>query len=204
MKSKSLSSSLRAARHSRTTKETSIKLDLVVDGTGKAEIETGIGFFNHMLEILAHHARWDLKVEAKGDLHVDYHHTVEDTGLVLGEALHEALGDKAGIERFGSAYVPLDEALSRVVVDLSGRPYLFWKVDFTSDRVGDFPTELFEDFFRALIDRACMTVHVENLYGRNNHHVIETVFKALAHGLRRAVKRGAFEGIPSTKGTLEA
>jgi imidazoleglycerol-phosphate dehydratase len=176
---------------------------LVIDGTGKAEIETGIGFFDHMLEILTHHAQWDLTLEAKGDLHVDYHHTVEDTGLLLGEALHDALGDKVGIERFGSANVPLDEAHSRVVVDLSGRPYLFWKVGFTSDRVGDFPTELFEDFFRALIDRARMTVHVENLYGRNNHHIIETVFKALARGLRKAVQRGAVDGIPSTKGTLE-
>jgi imidazoleglycerol-phosphate dehydratase len=199
-----MKSNPRVAQRSRRTNETSITLELVVDGTGKADIETGIGFFDHMLEILTHHARWDLTVEAKGDLHVDYHHTVEDTGLVLGETLHEALGDKAGIERFGSAYVPLDEAMSRVVVDLSGRPFLFWKVDFTSDRVGEFPTELFEDFFRALVDRARMTVHVENLYGRNNHHIVETVFKALAHGLRRAAERGAVQGVPSTKGTLEA
>jgi imidazoleglycerol-phosphate dehydratase len=141
-------------------------------------------------------------VKAAGDLQVDYHHTVEDVGLVMGDCLKEALGKKESVNRFATAYVPLDEALSRVVVDLSGRGYLHWNVPFPSDRVGDFPTELFEDFFRAVTDRAQITVHVENLYGRNNHHIIETVFKAFARALRQAVKRDGSVGIPSTKGLL--
>ena len=193
----------RSARHQRTTHETSVEVRLVLDGSGRADVATDIGFFDHMLEILTLHAGLDLFVRAKGDLRVDFHHTVEDVGLVLGGCLLEALGNKTGIHRFGHAYVPLDEALSRVVVDLSGRPFLHWKVRFGSDRVGDFPTEVLEDFFRAFSDRARITLHVENLYGRNSHHIIETVFKGFARALRQAVARGAGGDVPSTKGTLE-
>jgi len=193
----------RVAESRRTTKETSVEIRLALDGSGKAEIATGIGFLDHMLELLTHHGGLDLSVRARGDLHVDFHHTVEDVGLVLGDCLGEALGDKAGVNRFGLAYVPLDEALSRVVVDLSGRPYLDWRVRFKSDRVGDFPTELFQDFFRALTDRSKVTVHVETLHGDNNHHIIETVFKAFARALREATRLTGGGGIPSTKGTLK-
>jgi imidazoleglycerol-phosphate dehydratase len=193
----------REARRSRQTKETSVSMHLVIDGKGKAEISTGIGFLDHMLELVAHHGRFDLSLDARGDLHVDPHHTVEDIGLVLGDAFAESLGDKVGVTRFGAAHVPLDEALSRVVVDLSGRPFLHWQVDFSTDRIGDVPTELFEDFFRAFSDRARVTLHIETLYGRNNHHKIETVFKAFARAVRQAVSRGPGEVIPSTKGTLE-
>jgi imidazoleglycerol-phosphate dehydratase len=193
----------RLAHRKRTTKETDIEARLIIDGEGSASLDTGIGFLDHMLELFAHHAELDLELNAKGDLHVDYHHTVEDLGLVLGECVEEALGDKRGVNRFGTAHVPLDEALTRVVIDLSGRPYLSWNVAFTSERVGNFPTELFEDFFRAFADRARVTLHVETLYGRNNHHIIETVFKAFARSFRQAVTRGPKPGIPSTKGTLQ-
>ena len=193
----------RTAKKKRSTKETTVEVQLTVDGSGKADIATGIGFLDHMLELLAHHGSLDLSVKAQGDLHVDFHHTVEDVGLVLGDCLEEALGDKAGVNRFGTAFVPLDEALARVVVDLSGRPYLSWRVHFTSDRVGDFPTELFQDFFRALSDRARLTLHVESLHGDNNHHIIETVFKGFARSLREAVRRTGGSGVPSTKGTLK-
>jgi imidazoleglycerol-phosphate dehydratase len=192
----------RQAHRVRQTKETSVDLHLVVDGSGKTEIDTGIGFLDHMLELFAHHGAFDLKLAARGDLHVDPHHTVEDIGLVLGDAFSESLGDKAGVNRFGAAYVPLDEALSRVVVDLSGRPFFHWQVDFSAERIGDFPTELFEDFFRAFSDRARVTLHIETLYGRNNHHKIETVYKAFARAMRQAVSRGTEDGIPSTKGIL--
>lgn len=192
----------RTAKKKRSTKETEIEVQLTVDGGGKADVSTGIGFLDHMLELLAHHGSLDLLVKAKGDLQVDFHHTVEDVGLVLGGCLEEALGDKAGVNRFGTSFVPLDEALSRVVVDLSGRPYLSWRVRFTSDRVGDFPTELFQDFFRALSDRARLTLHVESLHGDNNHHIIETVFKGFARSLREAVRRTGGSAVPSTKGTL--
>jgi len=193
----------RTAKKKRSTKETTVEVQLTVDGSGKADIATGIGFLDHMLELLAHHGSLDLSVKAQGDLRVDFHHTVEDVGLVLGDCLEEALGDKAGVNRFGTAFVPLDEALARVVVDLSGRPYLSWRVHFTSDRVGDFPTELFQDFFRALSDRARLTLHVESLHGDNNHHIIETVFKGFARSLREAVRRTGGSGVPSTKGTLK-
>jgi imidazoleglycerol-phosphate dehydratase len=179
-----------------------VEVNLVLDGQGRTEIETGIGFFDHMLELFGHHGRFDLNVKAEGDLQVDFHHTVEDVGLVLGECLKDALGKKESVNRFANAYVPLDEALSRVVVDLSGRGYLHWNVPFPSERVGEFPTELFEDFFRAFSDRARITVHVENLYGRNNHHIIETVFKAFARALRQAVKRDGSGEVLSTKGVL--
>ena len=193
----------RTAKKKRSTKETTVEVQLTVDGSGKADIATGIGFLDHMLELLAHHGSLDLSVKAQGDLRVDFHHTVEDVGLVFGDCLEEALGDKAGVNRFGTAFVPLDEALARVVVDLSGRPYLSWRVRFTSDRVGDFPTELFQDFFRALSDRARLTLHVESLHGDNNHHIIETVFKGFARSLREAVRRTGGSGVPSTKGTLK-
>ncbi len=193
----------RIAQKKRSTKETEVEVQLTVDGSGKADVSTGIGFLDHMLELLAHHGNLDLSVKAKGDLHVDFHHTVEDIGLVFGDCLEEALGDKSGVNRFGIAFVPLDEALARVVVDLSGRPYLSWRVRFTSDRVGDFPTELFEDFFRALSDRARLTLHVESLHGGNNHHIIETVFKGFARSLREAVRRTGGSEVPSTKGTLK-
>ncbi len=193
----------RTAKKKRSTKETKVEIQLTVDGSGKADIATGIGFLDHMLELLAYHGSLDLSVKAQGDLHVDFHHTVEDVGLVIGDCLEEALGDKAGVNRFGTAFVPLDEALARVVVDLSGRPYLSWRVRFTSDRVGDLPTELFQDFFRALSDRARLTLHVESLHGDNNHHIIETVFKGFARSLREAVRRTGGSGVPSTKGTLK-
>jgi imidazoleglycerol-phosphate dehydratase len=195
-------SSARSARRERTTRETSVAVSLTVEGSGKAEIATGIGFLDHMLELLAHHARFDLEARAQGDLQVDFHHTVEDVGLVIGECIFEALGDRAGAQRFGYAYVPLDEALARAVVDLSGRPYLHYQIGFTAPRVGDFPTELFEDFFRALADRACLTLHLETLYGRNNHHLIEAAFKAFARALAAAAARSGASTVPSTKGTL--
>ncbi len=197
-----LTHSKRSAQRRRRTKETEVEVGLQVDGAGTADVATGMGFLDHMLELLAHHGGLDLSVRATGDLQVDFHHTVEDIGLVLGDCLSEALGDKAGVSRFGLAYVPLDEALSRAVLDLSGRPYLAWRVKFTCDRVGDFPTELFEDFFRALCDRGRMTAHVETLTGDNNHHIIETVFKAFARALRQAVSLTDSREIPSTKGTL--
>lgn len=192
----------RRASRKRSTKETSIEATLALDGTGTSSIETGIGFLDHMLELVAHHGRFDLTVAAKGDLEVDFHHTVEDVGLVIGECLGEALGDKAGVHRFGTAYVPLDEALSRVVVDLSGRPFVEFHVEFPTERVGSFPTELFEDFFRAVSDRARLTLHVDALRGRNSHHIAETVFKAFARALREAVTRSGASTVPSTKGTL--
>ena len=189
------------AEHRRTTNETQIEASLNLDGSGTSEIETGMGFLDHMLELVAHHGRFDLHVRAKGDLDVDYHHTVEDVGLVIGECVGEALGDKSGVTRFGAAYVPLDEALSRVVVDLSGRPYLAFHTSFPTERVGEFPTELFEDLFRALCDRARMTLHIDTLHGRNSHHIAETVFKGFARALRQAVSR-VEGGVRSTKGTL--
>jgi len=203
MKADSLTKGKRAAESRRSTKETTVEVQLTLDGSGKAEISTGIGFLDHMLELLTHHGGLDLSVRAQGDLHVDFHHTVEDVGLVLGDCLEQALGDRAGVNRFGLAYVPLDEALSRVVVDLSGRPYLDWRVRFTSDRVGDVPTELFQDFFRALSDRSKVTLHVETLHGDNNHHIIETVFKAFARSLRQATRLTGSSSVPSTKGTLK-
>lgn len=203
MKADSLTKGKRAAESRRSTKETTVEVQLTLDGSGKAEIATGIGFLDHMLELLTHHGGLDLSVRAQGDLHVDFHHTVEDVGLVLGDCLEQALGDRAGVNRFGLAYVPLDEALSRVVVDLSGRPYLDWRVRFTAERVGDLPTELFQDFFRALSDRSKVTLHVETLHGDNNHHIIETVFKAFARSLRQATRLTGSSSVPSTKGTLK-
>jgi imidazoleglycerol-phosphate dehydratase len=188
----------------RETKETRIRVRVDLDGTGEARIATGVGFFDHMLEGFARHAGFDLDVETQGDLHIDMHHTVEDTGIVLGQALAAALPGFKGVRRFGHAYVPMDETLTRCAVDLSGRPYLVWKVEFTRDKLGEFDTELFREFHHALAMNLGATVHLETLYGLNNHHIAESGFKALARALRAAVevdpKAG---GAPvSTKGVL--
>lgn len=193
----------RSASVSRRTKETSIDLTLDLDGYGRSSVATGIGFLDHMLTALATHARFDLEVKAEGDLHVDAHHTVEDVGIVLGDAILKALGDKAGIVRFGHAYVPLDEALSRCVIDLSGRPWLHFDVKFKAKKVGTLPTELFEDFFWALADHGRMNIHLDRIRGRNAHHVAETLFKATARALSMAVARDPrVKDVPSTKGSL--
>lgn len=191
----------RTATKSRKTKETAIKVTLNLDGTGQCEVGTGIPFFDHMLAQIARHGHFDLEIDAKGDLEIDGHHTVEDVGLVLGEALRDALGDRRGIARFGHAYVPLDEALTRVVIDLSGRPYLIYKVEFKSARVGDLQTELVEEFLKAFVQEGRFNLHVESLYGRNQHHIAETVFKATARAMHLAT-RIEHEEIPSTKGVL--
>jgi imidazoleglycerol-phosphate dehydratase len=195
---------MRQASVERATKETKISATVDLDGTGECDVQSGIGFLDHMLEQLARHGLIDLTLKAEGDLRVDAHHTVEDTGIVIGQAVNEALGERAGINRFGTAYVPLDEALSRVVVDCSNRPYLVWNVDFDQPRLGEMDTELFRDWFQAFAQGARLTVHVDNLAGRNSHHVAETVFKALARALRLAVALdpGAPAGVPSTKGVL--
>src|SRR5678815_1054440 len=168
----------RKATKARKTKETEIRVSLNLDGTGEQQITTGIPFFDHMLAQLARHGHFDLEIDAKGDLEIDGHHTVEDVGWVLGQTLREALGDYRGITRFGHAYVPLDEALSRVVVDLSGRPYLVYKVEFKVPRIGDLQAELIEEFLKAFVQEGKFNLHVENLYGRNQHHIAETIFKA--------------------------
>src|SRR5215471_21342813 len=191
----------RVVSKSRKTNETDIQVELNLDGTGQYAIETGIPFFDHMLAQLARHGRMDLTIKAKGDLEIDGHHTVEDVGWVLGQALREALGDRRGITRFGHAYVPLDEALTRVVIDLSGRPYLVYKADFKATRVGDLQTELIEEFLKALVQEGRFNLHVENLYGRNQHHIAETIFKATARALHTAT-RIQHAQIPSTKGVL--
>jgi imidazoleglycerol-phosphate dehydratase len=198
-----LAGRLRRAVVTRTTRETDIRLSLDLDGQGRSEIATGIGFLDHMLTAFATHGRFDLQVQARGDLHVDAHHTVEDVGIVLGQALKQALGDKAGIVRFGHAYVPLDEALSRCVIDLSGRPWLHFDVTFKARQVGTLPTELFEDFFWALADHGRLNLHLDTLRGRNAHHVAETLFKASARALSMAVALDPrVSGVPSTKGSL--
>jgi imidazoleglycerol-phosphate dehydratase len=191
----------RTATKSRKTKETDIKVTLNLDGTGQCQVGTGIPFFDHMLAQIARHGHFDLEVDAKGDIEIDGHHTVEDVGLVLGTTLRDALGERRGIARFGHAYVPLDEALTRVVIDLSGRPYLVYKVEFKSARVGDLQTELVEEFLKAFVQEGRFNLHVENLYGRNQHHIAETVFKATARALHLATRVEHAE-IPSTKGVL--
>ena len=191
----------RTATKSRKTKETDIKVTLNLDGTGQCQVGTGIPFFDHMLAQIARHGHFDLEIDAKGDIEIDGHHTVEDVGLVLGHALRDALGERRGIARFGHAYVPLDEALTRVVIDLSGRPYLVYKVEFKSARVGDLQTELVEEFLKAFVQEGRFNLHVENLYGRNQHHIAETVFKATARALHLATRVEHAE-IPSTKGVL--
>jgi len=193
----------RKATVKRKTKETDITVTLDLDGSGKSDISTGIGFLDHMLEAFSKHSMIDLAVSAKGDLHIDGHHTTEDVGITMGEALSEALGGKAGITRFGFAMVPLDEALSRAVVDVSGRAHLEWRVNFSRDKLGDMDTELFKEWFAGLAGSAGLTVHVENLYGANNHHIIESCFKSFARALRQAVELDPRQtGVPSTKGKL--
>src|SRR5262247_1987754 len=193
----------RTAMKSRKTNETDIRVSLNLDGTGDHRIGTGIPFFDHMLAQIARHGHFDLDIEAKGDLEIDGHHTVEDVGWVLGQALREALGDRRGITRFGHAYVPLDEALTRVVVDLSGRPYLVYKAEFKVPRIGDLQAELIEEFLKAFVQEGKFNLHVENLYGRNQHHIAETIFKATARALRMATRVDADSSeIPSTKGVL--
>jgi imidazoleglycerol-phosphate dehydratase len=191
----------RQAIKSRKTNETDIRASINLDGTGEHRIATGIPFFDHMLAQLARHGHFDLEIEAKGDLEIDGHHTVEDVGWVLGQALREALGERRGIVRFGHAYVPLDEALTRVVIDLSGRPYLVYKAEFKSTRIGDLQTELIEEFLKAFVQEGRLNLHVENLYGRNQHHIAETIFKATARALHAAT-RVEHSQIPSTKGVL--
>jgi imidazoleglycerol-phosphate dehydratase len=194
----------RTSTVTRTTSETAIELTLDLDGTGRAEIATGIGFLDHMLTALARHALFDLTVAAKGDLHIDFHHTTEDVGIVLGQALARAVGEKRGIRRFGHAVVPMDEALAEAAVDFSGRPFLAWSAEFPRDKVGEFDTELFEEFFRALAMNGLVTLHVTAKAGRNAHHIAEACFKATARALRMAVEPDprAGDAIPSTKGAL--
>ncbi len=195
---------MRRASITRKTKETDIAVTVSLDGTGKARISTGVGFFDHMLEQVARHSLIDVTVKAKGDLHIDQHHTVEDVGIALGQALRQALGDMKGITRYADVHLPMDEAMTRCAIDISGRPYLVWKVAFTRVRVGEMESELFHEFFQAFAQNAGITLHVENLYGRNNHHIAETCFKALARALRAAVAIDPRQKtrVPSTKGTL--
>jgi imidazoleglycerol-phosphate dehydratase len=194
----------RTASLTRTTSETDINLTLSLDGSGRADIATGIGFLDHMLTALARHGLFDLKVRAKGDLHIDFHHTTEDVGIVLGQAFAKALGDKRGIRRFGHALVPMDETLAEAAVDISGRPFLAWDVTFERPKIGEMDTELFEEFFRALAMNALVTLHVTRRAGRNAHHVAEACFKASARALRIATEFDprAGDAIPSTKGAL--
>ncbi len=194
----------RTAQLERQTKETQISVALNLDGTGQYDIHTGIGFLDHMLEQLSRHSLIDLTVKATGDLHIDFHHTTEDTGIVIGQALNQALGDYRGLTRYGSALIPMDETLTRVALDVSQRPYLIWKVDFTKPKLGDMDTELFKEWFQAFAQAAGITLHVENLYGDNNHHIVESCFKGLARALRAALEidpRKA-DAVPSTKGVL--
>jgi imidazoleglycerol-phosphate dehydratase len=193
----------RTAKTERKTKETVIAVELELDGGGAAEIETGIPFFNHMLDIFTRHGLFDIKIKAKGDIEVDYHHTVEDVGLTLGEAFKQALGDKQGISRFGEATVPLDEALAQVVVDLSGRPYLAYNVKIRPGRVGDFDTDLPHEFFQALANQLGMNLHMNVTQGENPHHIIEACFKALARAMEKATRLDRrIKGVLSTKGSL--
>ncbi len=188
----------------RSTNETSIDVTVNLDGTGVYTVSTGIGFLDHMLEQLSRHSLIDLDVKAVGDLHIDQHHTTEDTGLAIGEAIAKALGDKRGIVRYGSAYAPMDETLTRVALDISGRPYFVWNAAFTTQRLGEWDTELIEHWFHSFSQTAGLTLHVECLYGQNNHHIVESCYKALARALRQAVEidpRKA-DSIPSTKGVL--
>ena len=193
----------RVASIERNTKETQISLSINLDGSGIAELNSGIPFLDHMLEQIARHGLVDLTIDAKGDLDIDAHHTVEDIGICLGETIREAIGDKAGIVRYGHAYVPLDEALSRVVLDFSGRPDLEYHVAFPKEMVGTFDVDLFKEFFQALANHARISLHIDSLRGRNNHHIIETVFKAFGRALRMAVENDPRQsGIPSTEGAL--
>jgi imidazoleglycerol-phosphate dehydratase len=195
---------MRTATISRKTSETSIDVTVNLDGTGAYAISTGIGFFDHMLEQLSRHGLIDMDVKTIGDLHIDQHHTVEDTGIAIGEAVKQALGEKRGIRRYAEALSPMDETLTRVALDISGRPFLVWKTEFSQKRLGEMDTEMFEHFFHSFAQAAGITLHIETLYGQNNHHIAESAFKGLARALRTAVEidpRKA-DAIPSTKGTL--
>jgi len=194
----------RKARISRKTNETEIEVEIDLDGSGAYDNETGVGFFDHMLDQLARHALIDMKIRAKGDLHIDDHHTVEDTGIALGQALAQAIGDKRGIRRYGACLLPMDEALVRAALDLSGRPFLVWSLDLPTSKIGAFDTELVREFFTALAMNAGITLHVERLAGANSHHIAEAAFKAVARALREALETDPrkADAIPSTKGTL--
>jgi imidazoleglycerol-phosphate dehydratase len=194
----------RKARISRKTKETEIAVGLDLDGTGTYKVSTGVGFLDHMLEQLSRHSLIDLDVQAKGDIHIDYHHLTEDTGIAIGQAVAQALGERAGIVRYGDALIPMDETLTRVALDVSNRPYLIWKVNFTKPKLGEMDTELFKEWFQAFAQNAGITLHVENLYGENNHHIVESCYKGLARALRHAISLDARSphAVPSTKGTL--
>ena len=195
---------MRQAKVERKTKETRVSARVALDGSGAYKIATGVGFLDHMLEQLSRHSLIDLEVEAQGDLHIDFHHTTEDVGIVIGEAVAKALGDRAGIRRYGEATIPMDETLTRVALDASNRPYLIWRVQFSKPKLGEMDTELFKEWFQAFAQAAGLTLHVENLYGENNHHIVESCFKGLARALRQAVEidpRKA-DAVPSTKGVL--
>jgi imidazoleglycerol-phosphate dehydratase len=195
---------MREGKITRSTKETEIAVGVNLDGSGRAEIATGIGFLDHMLDLLARHAHIDLAVKAKGDLHIDQHHTTEDVGIVLGQAVKKALGDMRGITRYADVHVPMDETLTRVAIDISGRPVLVFRVEFPRDKIGEFDVDLVREFFQAFTTNAGVTLHVETLYGDNSHHVAESCFKGLARALRAAVALdpAAKNEIPSTKGSL--
>lgn len=195
---------MRIAKVNRKTKETSIEAEINLDGTGIYKIDTGIGFLNHMLEQLSKHSLVDINLKAKGDLHIDLHHTTEDSGIVIGEAIAKALGDKKGIKRYAHAYIPMDETLSRVSLDISNRPYLIWNVKLKVEKLGEMDTELFKEWFQAFSQSAGITLHVENIYGDNSHHIIESCFKGLARALRFALEKDSRAGdsLPSTKGIL--
>ena len=195
---------MRIAKVNRKTKETSIEAEVNLDGKGVYKIDTGIGFLNHMLEQLSKHSLVDIYLKAKGDLHIDLHHTTEDSGIVIGEAIAKALGDKKGIKRYAHAYIPMDETLSRVSLDISNRPYLVWNVKLKVEKLGEMDTELFKEWFQAFSQSAGITLHIENIYGDNSHHIIESCFKGLARALRLALEKDARAGdsLPSTKGIL--
>jgi imidazoleglycerol-phosphate dehydratase len=195
---------MRKATVKRTTKETDVEVSVDLDGSGNASIATGIGFLDHMLDLLARHSRMDIEIRAQGDLHIDHHHTTEDVGIALGQAVKEALGDMKGITRYADVHVPMDEALTRVAIDISGRPFLVFKAEFVRDKVGTFDTELVQEWFQAFAMNAGITLHAQTLYGTNDHHIAESCFKGLARALRTAVAidpRNAGE-VPSTKGQL--
>jgi len=195
---------MRQATVKRKTRETEVTATVNLDGAGRYDVSTGIGFLDHMLEQLSRHSLIDLTLRAKGDLHIDHHHTTEDTGIVIGEAISKALGDRTGIARYGVALIPMDETLTRVALDASNRPYLIWKVQFTRHKLGNFDTELFKEWFQAFAQHAGVTLHIENLYGGNSHHIVESCYKGLARALRQAIEidpRKA-DAVPSTKGSL--
>ncbi len=196
---------MRRASVERKTKETSVSATVDLDGTGVYDVATGIGFLDHMLAQLSRHSLIDLTLRADGDLHIDFHHTTEDTGIVLGQAVARALGERQGIVRYGAATIPMDETCTRVSVDVSSRPYLVWKVNFTRPKLGDMDTELFKEWFKAFAQHAGLTLHVENLYGENSHHIVESCYKGLARALRQAIEIDPRQpgAVPSTKGVLE-